>query len=278
MSTQEADRHDEFTGRTAIVTGGASGIGAAVVRELAARGARVAIADLPQLRDDASDIVAAIGADRARYLEVDVLDEESIAAGFSEVEQAWATPDLLVTSAGVDSHPAINSRVALHDLTVEQWDFVIDVNLIGTFACCRLFAARASAAGLPATIVTLASLAARKPKGGVYAVSKSAVWMLTRVLAAELGPAGIRVNTVAPGLIDTPMLRRRTSMSGGVGETGRTPADYYASDIDGLALRRLGTVEEVAEVILFLSGDDSSYVTGSLVSPDGGFAMISGGG
>lgn len=269
---------DEFAGRIAVVTGGASGIGAATVRHLIERGARVGVADLPTRKDEAAGLIAASGEARAVFLPVDVCDESTIAAAFDDVESRWGVVDLLVTSAGVDSHPSIAERVPMWELTTAQWDFVIDINLIGTLACCREFAGRLRSAGGEGTIVTLASLAARKPKGGVYAVSKAAVWMLTRALATELGPQGIRVNTVAPGLIDTPMLRRRTMLAGGVGEGGTPPEEYYAADIGRLPLRRLGTVDEIAETILLLSGAVTSYVTGSLISPDGGFATVAGGG
>lgn len=272
------DRRPGFAGRTALVTGGASGIGAAVVAELVRQGARVAIADVMASSEDAAVDVASSETDRVMSVELDVTDDDAVTHAFDAVERRWGVVDLLVTSAGVDSHPAITARVPLHELTPEQWDFVMDVNLVGTFSCCRVFAERLIAASMPGTIVTLSSLAARKPKGGVYSVSKAGVWMLTRVLAAELGPHGIRVNTVAPGLIDTPMLRRRTELAGGIGRRGDDPELYYAADIARLPLRRLGTVDEVADTILYLSGSSSSYITGSLLSPDGGFATVSGGG
>lgn len=278
MSMPVDDGRSAFAERTALVTGGASGIGAAVVAELLRQGARVAIADLAASRADAGVQVASLGSERVMFVELDVTDDDAVTCAFDAVEARWGLVDLLVTSAGVDSHPAITTRVPTHELDPEQWDFVMDVNLVGTFSCCRVFAERLIAASLPGTIVTISSLAARKPKGGVYSVSKAGVWMLTRVLAAELGPHGIRVNTVAPGLIDTPMLRRRTELGGGVGRRGDDPVTYYAADIVRLPLRRLGAVDEVADTILYLSGSSSSYITGSLLSPDGGFATVSGGG
>jgi NAD(P)-dependent dehydrogenase (short-subunit alcohol dehydrogenase family) len=156
--------------------------------------------------------------------------------------------------------------------------YVLDVNLDGTFRCARAFAAHLNAAQQPGSIITLASLAAKKPRGGVYAVSKAAVWMLTRVLATELGPYGIRVNDVAPGLIDTPMLAQRTSLAGGQGTVGSPIEEFYAAEIARLPLRRLGTADEVASVVEFLASDDASYITGSLLSPDGGFATLEAGG
>ncbi|MEP6842336.1 MAG: SDR family oxidoreductase [Pseudolysinimonas sp.] len=266
----------EFAERIALVTGGASGIGEAVVRALARQMARVVIVDLSTRLSAGVQLVNDLGEDRAMFVEVDVRDDTAIDEAFDQVEQRWGVVDLLVTSAGVDSHPDIVSRVRMDQLELRQWDFVIDVNLIGTFSFCRAFAARAISAGSHGTIVTLASLAARKPKGGVYSVSKAGVWMLTRVLAAELGPYGIRVNAVAPGLIDTPMLRRRTALGGAL--PGADPGIHYADDIARLPLRRLGTTAEVSDAILYLAGNASTYVTGSLISPDGGFASFAGGG
>ena len=266
--------------RTAIVTGAASGIGAGAAHRLARDGAAMVITDLPAAAERgealADEIRSAGG--HAEFHALDVRDERAVAALFDRLGRNGVVADVLVTSAGVDSHPDAVARVPLAHLPADHFDFVLDVNLYGTFSCAREFAARAIAASQPASIVTIASLAAKKPKGGVYAVSKAAVWMLTRVLAVELGPHGIRVNTVAPGLIDTPMLRHRTGLAGGAGTTGERAEDYYRDDLARLPLRRLGTVDEVAAAIAFLASDEASYVTGAVLGPDGGFATIDGGG
>lgn len=264
----------------ALVTGGASGIGAAAARRLAADGRTIIVTDLEGRAEDGQAVVDQIRAagNAAEFRDLDVTDGVAIDTVFDEFRSAGASIDVLVTSAGVDTHPASVDRTPLSHLPIEQFEFVLDVNVYGTFGCARRFAADAIDAGRPGSIITIASLAAKKPKGGVYAVSKSAVWMLTRVLAVELGHYGIRANTVAPGLIDTPLLRHRTALRGGMSEVGETLEDYYRTDIDRLPLRRLGTVDEVASVIGFLASEDSSYVTGSIIGPDGGFATIDGGG
>jgi NAD(P)-dependent dehydrogenase (short-subunit alcohol dehydrogenase family) len=265
---------------TAVVTGGASGIGAGAARRLAQDGAAVVITDLASSRDRGLAVVEEIRAASgvAEFRPLDVREEGAVAALFDELARQGVVADVLVTSAGVDTHPDAVARVPLAHLPLEHFDFVLDVNLLGTFSCAREFATRAIDASQPAAIVTIASLAAKKPKGGVYAVSKAAVWMLTRVLALELGPYGIRVNTVAPGLIDTPMLRHRTALAGGAGATGDSVEAYYQEDLGRLPLRRAGTVEEVAAVISFLASDQASYVTGAVLGPDGGFAALDGGG
>lgn len=266
--------------RHALVTGGASGIGEAAARRLARDGLAVLVTDLDRRSNEGDrvvhDIRAAGGV--AEFHSLDVTSDSEITAIFDELRAADRPVDVLVTSAGVDAHPDAVDRTPLSRLPVEQLDFVLDVNLYGTFDCARRFAADAIADGRPGSIITIASLAAKKPKGGVYAVSKSAVWMMTRVLAVELGQYGIRANAVAPGLIDTPMLRHRTLLRGGMSVAGQTIEDYYRVDIERLPLRRIGTVEEVASVIAFLASDDSSYVTGSIIGPDGGFATLEGGG
>jgi NAD(P)-dependent dehydrogenase (short-subunit alcohol dehydrogenase family) len=265
---------------TAVITGGASGIGAGAARRLARDGAAVVITDLPSAIERgeqlAREIVDAGGV--AEFRPLDVRDERAVAELFHGLADARTVADILVTSAGVDTHPDAVDRVPIVHLPAEHFDFVLDVNLLGTFSCAREFATHAIAAPRPASIVTIASLAAKKPKGGVYAVSKAAVWMLSRSLAVELGPHGIRVNTVAPGLIDTPMLRHRTSLAGGAGTTGDSVEAYYHDDLARLPLRRAGTVEEVAAVIAYLASDESSYVTGAILGPDGGFATLDGGG
>jgi NAD(P)-dependent dehydrogenase (short-subunit alcohol dehydrogenase family) len=266
--------------RVALITGGASGIGAAVAQRFAAEGAAVYLADLPGQAGAAEEVVASIEASggRAAFGVLDVTVEEQVTVAFEDAERRFGVVDVLVTSAGVDSHPAVKTRTPLAELPIEHWDFVMDINLMGTFLCARAFARRLTGAGRSGAIVTLASLAAKKPKGGVYSVSKAGVWMLTRVLAEELGPQGIRANSIAPGLIETPMLRRRTELAGGVHAAGAGPQEFYAVDLARLPLRRIGTVDEVASTALFLASDDSSYITGSIVSPDGGFASSSAGG
>jgi len=269
-----------LAGRRAVVTGGASGIGAAVARRLAARGADVILCDLPGQAAAGEDLAAAIRRDGglARFAVLDVTDEDGVEAVLAEAARDPGEAGILVTSAGVDAHPQARRRVTLAELPPEEWSYVLDVNLYGTFRCARAFAEHLRAAQRPGSIITLASLAAKKPRGGVYAVSKAAVWMLTRVLATELGPYGIRVNSVAPGLIDTPMLARRTSLAGGQGAVGSSVEEFYSAEIARLPLRRLGTADEVASVVAFLASDDSSYLTGSLLSPDGGFATVDAGG
>jgi NAD(P)-dependent dehydrogenase (short-subunit alcohol dehydrogenase family) len=245
-----------FAGRRALVTGGASGIGRATARRLAGEGARVALLD----RDAAVARVAAeMGVAAAR---ADVADERSLEAGVERAaELLGGPPDVLVSSAGV-------YRVEpLLDTAPEGWDAVLAVNLRGTFLAGRAVVRRLAAAGLPGAIVNLASTAAlvadaSEPTAG-YNASKAGVVALTRQMAAEWAPLGVRVNAVCPGVIDTPMLRLMDD-----------PAAGRAYLHDHVPLARLGTADEVAAVVAFLASDDASYVTGAALPIDGGATAL----
>jgi len=267
-------------GRVALITGGATGIGAASARRLAAEGAAVLVTDLPSQRELADGVVAGIAAagGRAAFAPLDVRDGAQVEDAFALATDRFGLPDAIVTAAGVDSHPDHGfSGNVLYDLPDDAMRFVLDVNLTGTYLVLRGAAQRLVAAGRPGTLVTLASAAAKKPKGGAYAVSKAAVWMLTRVLADELGPHGIRVNSIGPGYIDTPMLARRSTLTTADGGPA-DPEAWYERRASSVPLRRLGTPDEVASIVLFLSSDESSYVTGSILHPDGGLVSNEGGG
>lgn len=254
-----------FGGRRVLVTGGASGIGAACVSLMAAEGAEVVVADLPEARVVAEAlcdrIVDAGGA--ARFQAVDVREVGAVA----EILAEWPV-DAVVASAGVSHHPAQDDLGGLLDLSVDAWSFVLDVNLTGTFLTCVEAAKAMIEAGTSGTIVTLASVAARIPTAGVYSVSKAAVAMFTRSLALELAPHGIRVNGVGPGYIATPMLRGVAAARGSEG--------WLSTWEDRVPLGRLGSPEDVARVVAFLASEESGYVTGSVVYPDGGYLLRGG--
>ena len=230
-----------LTGRRALVTGGSSGIGAATTALLRERGATVATLDLHD-----ADLTA------------DVRDELMIAdAVAAATELLSGAPDLLVASAGVYRiEPFLT-------LTAAEWDDVQAINLRGVFLTGRTVARRLIEAGLPGAMVNLASTAALEGGGDEpsahYNASKAGVVALTRQMAIEFAPHGVRVNCVCPGVIETPMLR--------------VMDDPEAGDVwvrEAVPLARLGSAAEVASVIAFLLSDEASYVTGAALPIDGG--------
>jgi NAD(P)-dependent dehydrogenase (short-subunit alcohol dehydrogenase family) len=239
------------------VTGGGRGLGRASAAALAGAGYRVFLADLDEetLTAAAAGLARHHGAHRIGAAPVDVADDASVDRLLDIVAQWSGRLDALVTAAGV-----IN-RAESAGLASGAWHQVLDVNLAGTFRCCR--AAYPLLSRSPrAAIVTFGSLGSSlgMPKRLAYNVSKSGVTGLTRTLASEWGPAGIRVNAVAPGFIETPMMRS------GI-ESGALDEQLMLRRIP---LRRLGTPGEVADVVAFLASPAARYITGSVICVDGG--------
>jgi 2-hydroxycyclohexanecarboxyl-CoA dehydrogenase len=244
-------------GRTALVTGGAGGIGAATARRLAAEGARVAVGDLDA--DAAREVAAEID---GLATELDVTDTGSVARAVAAVADAFGPVDVLVNNAGTD-------RFAFFVKTDEAlWDFVLGVNLRGVLACTHAVLGTMQERG-GGVIVNVASEAGRVGSQGsaTYSAAKAGVIGFTKAIARESARFGVRCNAVAPGPIETPLLNSAETQLGELG------ARLKQAMIDATAVRRIGEPDEVAAVIAFLCSDDASYVTGQTVNVSGGLSM-----
>lgn len=242
-----------FEGRSAVVTGAASGIGAALCALFAREGAAVTVLDRD--RDGAERVAAEVG---GRAAVVDVRDSEAMTTAIRDAAEAMGGLTDLVNNAGV------GTAKALLDYSDKEWDLLVGVNLTGTFNGIRAAAPIMLEAGR-GSIVNNASLTAIRPTRGEgpYSAAKAAVLALTQNAALELAPA-IRVNAVAPGMIHTPLTQVIVDND-----------DWREAAEAGTPAGRLGTAEEVAEVIAFLASDAASYVTGQTVVVDGGSVLPS---
>jgi 2-hydroxycyclohexanecarboxyl-CoA dehydrogenase len=246
-----------LSGRVALVTGGASGIGAATVRRLAAEGARVAIGDIDEAgaRDVAGE-VDGFG------VAMDVADTASIASAVEAITAEVGPVDVLVNNAGTD-------RFAFFTNTDEElWDFVLAVNLKGVIAVTHAVLPSMHERG-GGVIVNVASEAGRVGSQGsvVYSAAKAGVIGFTRAIARESARYGIRSNAIAPGPIETPLLNSAEV------ELGELGARLKQGMIDGTMMRRIGEPDEIASAIAFLASDDASYVTGQTLNVSGGLSV-----
>lgn len=243
-----------FAGRTAIVTGGAQGIGEAIAGRLVRGGALVTIADIDPSR--AEETASRVGAVASKRCDVTVASEvNSLVDG---VVERFGRLDAMITSAGITRDDLI------HRLSGNDWRAVIETHLTGSFLCAQA-AQRPMVSAGSGRIVFLSSGAARGNRGQAnYSAAKAGIEGLTRTLALELGRFAITVNAVAPGFIDTRMARAAAE------RRGQSWDEFRATVERGIALGRIGQPADVADVVAFLCSDDARYLTGQILQVRGG--------
>lgn len=241
-------------GRTAIVTGAASGLGRAIAVGLGGAGAFVVAADLPGSAIEAT--VEEIGSRRSFAVGVDVTARDEVGALVEQAVSRTGRLDVLVNSAG------IGARGAAEDYPTDLWDRVLAVNLTGTFNCCQLAGSRMLAAGA-GSIVNIASIGGLVGWAGSlgYQASKGGVVQLTRTLAVEWAPRGVRVNAIAPCTFETAVVARQREAE----------PDLYPAMLARIPLGRFGMPEEIVGPTLFLASDAAAMVTGHILTVDGGY-------
>ena len=263
QNTLSEQVHPDLNTKRAFLTGGATGIGNAIARGLAAQGVTVAIADLDE--EAAKAAAAALGGGHVG-IGVDVRDPDSVTRAFAEAVEILGGVEICIANAGVSSmRPAV-------DLTVEDWDFNMNVNARGVFLTNQAAARHFQKTGT-GVIVNTASLAAKvgAPFLGNYSASKFAVVGWTQALARELAPLGIRVNAVCPGFVKTGMQDREVEWEGTL--RGISGPEVVQDYIDQTPLGRLETPEDVANVAIFLCSEAARFMTGQAINVTGGVYM-----
>jgi 3alpha(or 20beta)-hydroxysteroid dehydrogenase len=242
-------------GKIAVVTGGAAGIGAGVVRRLHAEGADVAVMD--------SRPTAELNLERILYIQADVTDDADIDRAFKATTDRFGGVDILVNNAGIIRFTPLGS------LQRDEWDAVISTNLAAPAFCAKAALPHLTARG-GGSIINISSIQAilTGPDFAAYAASKTGLLGLTRSLALELGPLGIRVNAVLPGYVRTDLFMADAERLG-----GGDPQLFIDRLEPSIALRRIGEPDDIAGVVAFLASDQARYVTGATLAVDAGVTV-----
>lgn len=248
--------------KAALITGASSGIGRASALAFAAKGASVVLAARRQ--EELDSLVAEIeaGGGKATAIKTDVSKAKDVEQMVAHAIDTFGRLDYAVNNAGIEGQIA-----NIVDLEEDDWDRVLDINLKGNYLCLRYEARAMLDGGRGGAIINIGSVNSFLgfPSGAAYVVSKHGQVGLTTSASAELAPQGIRVNIVCPGFVDTPMHQRVRGIIGDeIFDTALVPQVH---------LRRVGTPEEIAAAILFLCSDEASFITGTTLTPDGGFTM-----
>ncbi|QIN81844.1 SDR family oxidoreductase [Rubrobacter tropicus] len=246
----------DLTGKTALVVGAGSGIGEASAQGLAAFGAEVYAADVNAEAAEATADGIMENGGKAIAIGLDMLDSKSVAA----VAEGIGTPDVLVST------PSVNVRKPVLEITDEEFDRIVDLNLKGTFRLVRQFG-RGMAERGSGSIIAFSSIRAQvvEPGQGVYAATKSGTVQMLRALAAELGPSGVRVNAIAPGVVETPLTAQI-----------KDSPDWYGSYAEKSILGRWAQPHEMVGMVVYLASEAASYVTGGFMLVDGGWTAADG--
>ncbi len=252
---------NRLEGKVALVTGGARGIGRAICEAYVTEGAKVAVADL--LERDATDTAKALG-DQAMSLAMDVTDLGSIKDGVQTVEAAWGGIDILVNNAG------IFNMASIEEVTVDDYRRQYDVNVGGTIFAIQAVVPGMKARGRGGAIINLASQAGRRgePNIVLYCSTKAAVISVTQSLALELAKDKIRVNAIAPGVIDTPMWDVVDGLFAKY--ENKVPGQKKKEVGEAVPLGYMGKPDDVASPCVFLASHDARYVTAQTINVDGG--------
>lgn len=248
---------EQFAGRVAVVTGAASGIGRVIVTTMVRAGLRAVVADVNE--EWGPQVAAGLGdaPGRARFVRTDVRDSASVDGLVAQTVEAFGGIDILVNCAGVGVHKTVV------EMTDDEWDFQVDTQLRGVFLTCRAAARRMIAQGRGGRIVNIGSTAGAiaRVRAAAHCASKAGVVQFTKVLALELGPHGITVNVVAPGLTDI----RAISNAG-------PTAEYRERFLREVPLGRLADPQEIADTVLFVASDHARFITGQAIYVDGGYS------